>query len=136
MSWEGVGVHPPPSPAWANFTLMIEYTPESDCCYSVYFVNIITAGNSISSQLGSSCHGSPVRYGKTRRRGLSSTYKITPTGSLSSSQTGGPPRWASPLAFGLTVQVCTPHPDFPLWKTSSFGKQGPASADGVGDSND
>ncbi len=28
----------PPSPAWANFTLMIEfeYTPESSRCYSVY----------------------------------------------------------------------------------------------------
>ncbi len=26
---------PPPSPAWANFTLMIECTPESCRCYSV-----------------------------------------------------------------------------------------------------
>jgi hypothetical protein len=31
-------VHPPPAPAWANFTLMIKCTPESDCCYSVYSV--------------------------------------------------------------------------------------------------
>jgi hypothetical protein len=29
---------PPPSPAWANFTLMIECTPESSSCYSVYSV--------------------------------------------------------------------------------------------------
>ncbi len=29
------------------------------------------------------------------------TYKSTPAGSLSSSQPGGPPCWASPLAFGL-----------------------------------
>ncbi len=29
-------MHPPPIPAWANFTLMIECTPESDYCYSVY----------------------------------------------------------------------------------------------------
>ncbi len=32
------GRSPPPTPAWANFTLMIECTPESDCCYSVYSV--------------------------------------------------------------------------------------------------
>ncbi len=35
---KGVGVHPPPSPAWANFTLMIECKPESSRCYSVYSV--------------------------------------------------------------------------------------------------
>ncbi len=29
---------PPTSPAWANFTLTMECTPESDCCYSVYSV--------------------------------------------------------------------------------------------------
>jgi hypothetical protein len=34
----GVGVHPPPSPARANFTLMTECTPESRGCYSVYSV--------------------------------------------------------------------------------------------------
>jgi hypothetical protein len=28
----------PSSPAWANITLMIECTPERDCCYSVYSV--------------------------------------------------------------------------------------------------
>jgi hypothetical protein len=33
-------VHPPPSPAWANFTLMMECTPESSRCYSVYSVAI------------------------------------------------------------------------------------------------
>ncbi len=32
------GRAPPPSPASANFTLMIECTPESDCFYSVYSV--------------------------------------------------------------------------------------------------
>jgi hypothetical protein len=31
-------VHPPPSPARANFTLMTECTPESSGCYSVYSV--------------------------------------------------------------------------------------------------
>ena len=31
-------MHPPPSAARANFTLVIERTPESDCCYSVYSV--------------------------------------------------------------------------------------------------
>ncbi len=29
-------MHPLPSPAWANFTLMVEGTPESSRCYSVY----------------------------------------------------------------------------------------------------
>ncbi len=28
-------MHPPPSPARANFTLTTECTPESSCCYSV-----------------------------------------------------------------------------------------------------
>ncbi len=32
-------MHPPPSPAWANFTLMMECTPESNCFYSVYSVD-------------------------------------------------------------------------------------------------
>jgi hypothetical protein len=53
------------------------------------------------SQLGSSCQGN--RYcmdGKGRRYGPSITDKITPAGSLSHSQPGGPPCWASPLAFG------------------------------------
>ncbi len=36
---KGVGaVHPPPSPAKANFTLMTECTPESSGCNSVYYV--------------------------------------------------------------------------------------------------
>ncbi len=42
---------------------------------------------------------STVRKG--RWYGQSITYKIKPAGSLSSSQPGGPPCWASPLAFGL-----------------------------------
>ncbi len=45
--------------------------------------------------------GQPVRYGKGMRYGLFITYKITPAGSLSSSQSGGPPCRASPPAFGL-----------------------------------
>jgi hypothetical protein len=45
--------------------------------------------------------GQPIRYGKGGRNGPSITYKITPAGPLSSSQPGGPPFWASPLAFGL-----------------------------------
>ncbi len=42
------------------------------------------------------------RNGKGRRYGPSITYKITPAGSHSSTQPGGPPCWASTLAFGLT----------------------------------
>jgi hypothetical protein len=33
------------------------------------------------------------------------TYKITPAGSLFSSQPGGPPCWVSPLAFGLLGDI-------------------------------
>ncbi len=39
---KGGGVHPPPSPARANFTLMTECTPERSCCYSVYSVVEVT----------------------------------------------------------------------------------------------
>jgi hypothetical protein len=35
---KGGGRAPPPSPAWANFTLMMECTPESNRCLSVYSV--------------------------------------------------------------------------------------------------
>jgi hypothetical protein len=50
--------------------------------------------------------GQPVRYGKGRRNGPSITYIITPAGPLSSSQQGGPPCWASPLAFGHIGYDC------------------------------
>ncbi len=36
---KGVGVHPPHSPARANFTLITECTPESSRCNSVYSVS-------------------------------------------------------------------------------------------------
>jgi hypothetical protein len=39
---KGVGVHPPPSPAQANFTLMTECTTESRRYYSVYSVGFAT----------------------------------------------------------------------------------------------
>jgi hypothetical protein len=68
----------------------------------VVYISYITAARKFhqltAEQLLS---GQPVRYGKSRRYGPSITYKITPAGSLSSSQPGGPPCWASPLAFGL-----------------------------------
>jgi hypothetical protein len=52
-------------------------------------------------QLAAGHAGKAVWFGKGRRFGPSITYKITPAGSLSSSQPGGPPSWTSPLAFGL-----------------------------------
>jgi hypothetical protein len=70
---------------------------------NVYIYYITAPESSISSQLGSSCQGNWSR----RRYGPSVTYKITPAGSLSSSQTGRPPFWASPLAFGLIGCGCT-----------------------------
>jgi hypothetical protein len=36
---KGVGVHPPPSPASADFTFITECTPESSSCNSVYSVS-------------------------------------------------------------------------------------------------
>ncbi len=39
MEWKRVWVHPPPLPAWANFTLMMECTPESSRCNSVVSAN-------------------------------------------------------------------------------------------------
>ncbi len=37
--WVVLGVHPPPqSPAWADFSFMMECTPEGGRCYSVYSV--------------------------------------------------------------------------------------------------
>ncbi len=53
--------------------------------------------------MDSSCQGKWYITEKTGSMAcpVSITYKITPSGSLSSSQPGGPPCWASPLAFGL-----------------------------------
>jgi hypothetical protein len=51
--------------------------------------------------VGQLLSGQPVRYRKGRRYGPFITSKITPAGSLSSSQLGGPPCWAVPLAFSL-----------------------------------
>jgi hypothetical protein len=31
----GAPLHPPPTPAWANFSIMMECTPESGRCHSV-----------------------------------------------------------------------------------------------------
>ncbi len=37
---KGGGRAPPPSSAWANFTFMMECTPGSSVCYSVYSVDV------------------------------------------------------------------------------------------------
>ncbi len=50
--------------------------------------------------------GQPVWYGKGRKYWpVHTTHKITPAGSLSSSQPGWPPCWASALAFGLIDHI-------------------------------
>jgi hypothetical protein len=61
--------------------------------YIYYKFRQLAAGQLLSGQ--------PVLYGKCRRYGPYITYKITPAGSLSSSQPGGLPCWASSLAFNL-----------------------------------
>ncbi len=93
----------------------------------VYFYFMTSAWNSIRPQLGIFCQDN--RYGTEKACGTarpSHTKSITPTGSLSSSQSGGPPCWASPLAFGLiggnrhtnpiiTLQNCPPPPQRMRW---------------------
>jgi hypothetical protein len=66
----------------------------------VYIYYITAAGYFTQLVAGQLQSGQPIQYGKGRRYGPSITYKITPAGSLSSSQPGGPPCWSSPLAFG------------------------------------
>jgi len=56
-----------------------------------------------------------VWNGKGRRYSQSITYKITLAESLSSSQSGGPPCWASPLAFGLIEYPRYPRENNCLW---------------------
>ncbi len=46
-----MGVHPPPAPAWANFTLMMECMPESSRYYSVYSVVLNVNSNLIGCPL-------------------------------------------------------------------------------------
>jgi hypothetical protein len=58
--------------------------------------------------------GQQVRYGKGRRYGPSITYKITPAGSLSSSQPGVSPCWANPLSFVLIDPFHLSWKEFPL----------------------
>ncbi len=58
--------------------------------------------------------GQPVGYRKGRWFGPSITYKITPVGSLSSSQPGGPLCWAISLAFGILGLKGTVSRDFRL----------------------
>ncbi len=65
-------------------------------------INYITAAGNYVHQLAAVqlLSGQPVRQGEGRQSACPSLYKITPAGSLSSSQPGGPPCWTSPLAFG------------------------------------
>ncbi len=67
----------------------------------VYVCYIYTSWKFHQLAAGQLLSGQPVQYGKGRWCGPSITYKITPAGSLSSSLPGGPPCWASSLAFGL-----------------------------------
>ncbi len=84
---------------------LLEYQAVPSLCevahdgYTVYIYNITAEGNSISSHLGISCQGN--QYGTKKADVTVIKDKITPAGSLSSSQPGGPPCWFSPLAFGL-----------------------------------
>jgi hypothetical protein len=70
------------------------------CTLTVLYC-ITTAENFPQLAAGQPLSGQPVLYGKGRRYGPSLTCTITPAGSLSSSQPGGPPCWTCPLTFGL-----------------------------------
>jgi len=70
------------------------------------WLSIVTTVNNNSWKFhqdaaGQLLSGQPVLYGKVREYGTSITHKITPTGSLSSSQPGGQPCWASHLAYRI-----------------------------------
>jgi hypothetical protein len=67
----------------------------------VGYEGVHTGENLEEFEAGQLLSGQPVRYRKGRRYGPSIMNKITPAGSLSSSQPGGPPCWTSPLAFSL-----------------------------------
>ncbi len=47
----GLAPLPPPSPAWADFYIMIECMPESDRCHSVYSVVFMARGSNITTVL-------------------------------------------------------------------------------------
>ncbi len=57
-----------------------------------------SAGSEAPTQFGSRCLCESIRI---QMHGPCIKYKITPTGSLSSSQPGRPPYWTGPLAFCL-----------------------------------
>ncbi len=75
----------------------------------VYIYYITLAGNSISTQLGSSFQSN--RYGTEKAGGTArpSRTKSHPAGPLSSSQPGGQLCWASHLAFGLIISKHRTH---------------------------
>ncbi len=65
----------------------------------VYIYCITSAENSFSSQLGSSCQGN--RYGMVEKASDTARPSHTKSHRPGSSPPGGPPFWASTLAFGL-----------------------------------
>ncbi len=73
---------------------------------------LCTFSNRRAPDRGNWC-GPSCRAGGMNRPSCTKTHSA---GSLSSSQSGGPPCWASPLAFGLIVR----YPLFPLPASLSF----------------
>ncbi len=88
--------------------------------------NITAAGNSISSQLGSSCHGN--RYGAEKASDTARPLRKNSHLSGYSSPVGqaGPPCWASPLSFGLIGLGCQCWTSVhgPLWACWRGGEGG------------
>jgi len=62
----GVGVHLPPSPAWADFTLMMECTPESGHGHSVY--SVVPLFDLFLTLLKSTQECTRSRWGAMRRK--------------------------------------------------------------------
>ncbi len=92
----------------------------TDGCVIYY---ITAAGKFHQLAAGQLLSAQPVLYGKGRQYGPKITYKITPAGSLSSSQPGGPPCWASPLSFGLIgcdLRLWHWHSDVPTTRQISY----------------
>jgi hypothetical protein len=78
-------VHPPPSPARANFTLMTECTPENSGGYSVYSVGYTVQIIGTGSYSTDNRHG--VKHYRSPARG--NTVQIIVTGSNSTDNRHG-----------------------------------------------
>ncbi len=92
-------MHPPPSRAWANFTLMIECTAESSRCYSLYSVVLSNVNTFVSFQSGRTVPLNII-YKMVRKI----VYLLVVVGFAVEVVVGGVP--AEPPLPGLQITLC------------------------------